>query len=767
MTEQRVKQIIHSQIDRGASAFVWGIWLVMLLTALIFLVTDTYNIPFSEDWWLVPPLTGNEPNLLQWLWAQNNEHRIPFPRIILLLLLKVTHGDFRTGMLLNIVILSSLAFISILVIRYIRGGRTHYTDAFFAIALLHLGNWENMYWSWQITQIIPTVLTCIILLVIVSVRHLFTWEKAIIGGISLILLPLSGANGLIFVPGFVLWFGYSGVRQWRLSTSREGKVAGAFLVGMTIAALGLAGLYFVGYQSPPSEAPNPTVRAALWASLQFLALGFGPVARSSWILSTIIVFVVLAISIVILAFTLIRLDHRHRYRAFGVLVFLGNMMLFALAIGWGRAEVLHLPVWGGIWPTRYVLLAVPALFTTYFIWELYTPAQVGKSLQWFVFGAMFLLIPLNTVHGFWWQHWYAAGAGSLEQDLREGLPLSTVADRNREFLFRWMDSNFNRLRMLRDAQVGLFANISPDPVEIETSVDEEALVSTVSLSDSSLNDSTNFSLITQEFHYNMSQASEVELVWGINGWQTLPDNLWPIETNIIDNVMHTPMTQEGDTFVVKVEVPVNSTIDYCFLLIKSKTFDVTWPMCDGNYQDKPSFDGLVEVNSQLNITLNTQEIRYVRPEATEVNLLWGINGWQPMPEALWPPGTEFKNNIMYTPMTKKGDTFIAKVKVPVDTTFDYGFQITKRQGLFDIIYPVWDGNYQSIPTNDGMIKTVGTVSLLTDVSDALTYKLYFLAAGITLLAVWFSGFLFFGFFKDRDDSSDVFEVMVDKSDAIL
>lgn len=730
---------------------MWSIWLVMLLIALIFLVRDTYNIPFSEDWWLVPPLTGHEPNLLQWLWAQNNEHRIPFPRLILLLLLKATHGDFRTGMLLNIVVLSSLAFVSILVVRYIRGGRTSYADAFFPIALLHLGNWENMYWSWQFTQILPTVLTCAILLVIVSVRHLYTWEKAIIAGTSLILLPLSGANGLIFVPGLALWLSYSGVRQWRLGEGRSEKWIGAFLVGMAVVALALTGLYFVGYQSPPHDTPNPTFTAALWASLQFLALGFGPVARTSWILSTITIFGLLTISAGVLVFNIVRLEHRQRYRALGVLVFLGNMMLFALAIGWGRAEVLHLPVWGGIWPTRYVLLAVPALFTAYFIWELYAPAQIGKSLRWFVFGGMLLLIPLNTVHGFWWQKWYAAGAETLEQDLRKGLPLDTVANRNREFLFRWMDSNFDRLRMLRDAHVGLFANIVPDPVETEAPVDD-AMVSSVSLSKASLNNSTNFSLITQEFHYNMSQASAVELVWGVNGWQPLPDLLWPVGTNVIDNVMHTPMTQEGDTFIAKVEVPVNSTLDYCFLLTKSESFDITWPMCDGNYQEIPSNDNLVEINSRLSITLNTQEIRYIRPEVSEVKLIWGVNDWKPMPEALWPAGTEVRNNIMYTPMTKVGDAFVVKVEVPANTAFQYGFQITKRQGLFDIIYPVWDGNYQNMPTDDDTLEVVGGVTLLSDVSDALAYKLYFLAGGVTLLSVWLANFFIFGFFKDIDGS---------------
>ncbi len=57
-------------------------------TALLFAVTLastaiwTRNIGIEEDWKMVPPWLGEEPDLLAWLWSQNNEHRLPLQRLI-------------------------------------------------------------------------------------------------------------------------------------------------------------------------------------------------------------------------------------------------------------------------------------------------------------------------------------------------------------------------------------------------------------------------------------------------------------------------------------------------------------------------------------------------------------------------------------------------------------------------------------------------------------------------------------------------------------
>ncbi len=86
-----------------------------------------------------------------------------------------------------------------------------------------------------------------------------------------------------------------------------------------------------------------------------------------------------------------------------------------------------------------------------------------------------------------------------------------------------------------------------------------------------------------------------------------------------------------------------------------------------------------------------QEIRYHLDEAGEVFLIWGIDGWKVAPEELRPSRTEQRGAVLYTPMARQGDLFLATLYVPVGTTIDYAFQITKARDGTPII-PIVDTN---------------------------------------------------------------------------
>lgn len=49
---------------RKTMIFVWMAWFVMLLAALACVAQYGKDIPLCEDWFLVAPLTGNEPDLM-------------------------------------------------------------------------------------------------------------------------------------------------------------------------------------------------------------------------------------------------------------------------------------------------------------------------------------------------------------------------------------------------------------------------------------------------------------------------------------------------------------------------------------------------------------------------------------------------------------------------------------------------------------------------------------------------------------------------------
>lgn len=79
------------------------------------------------------------------------------------------------------------------------------------------------------------------------------------------------------------------------------------------------------------------------------------------------------------------------------------------------------------------------------------------------------------------------------------------------------------------------------------------------------------SLVTQETRYHMPEAGELFQVWGINGWAVVSEELRPASTVVQAGVMHTPMSHEGDTFVVPVQVPVGVTMHYGFWIAEDRS----------------------------------------------------------------------------------------------------------------------------------------------------------------------------------------------------
>jgi hypothetical protein len=206
-------------------------------------------------------------------------------------------------------------------------------------------------------------------------------------------------------------------------------------------------------------------------------------------------------------------------------------------------------------------------------------------------------------------------------------------------------------------------------------------------------------LVAQEIRYRIAGAEEVSLVWGINGWQAIPEAARPAGTVLKDNrVMYTRMVRQGDAFATTVRVPPGTGLDYRFLITKTSRGAPVNIWQDYNGQD---FGKLVRVSGSLeekatvtvvtldqrkawlagqaaDLPLVTQEIRYRAPGAAEVWLIWGLDGWQAIPEAARPAGTVLKDNkVMHSPMVRKGDTFTTTVRVPPGTGLDFWFLIAK------------------------------------------------------------------------------------------
>ena len=640
VTGQRYFSASHHKIsafmvraDLSAQVFVWGVWLIMMIADLFILAKLGRIFPLNEDWWLVAPMTGNQPNLFEWFWVQNSEHSIPFPRLILMALLKLSHGDFRAGMLFNISIIGALAGALIWAARAIRGGRTRFADAFFPIALLHIGNAENLLWCWQLTQVVPTVLTCVMLLILLSNQTFTTPATAIVGGTTLALLPLSGSHALLFAPSLSLWFGYWGLRGWRAATTAgRPRWIGGFWIGSAIVSLSCTGLYVLRYTRPSWRPPDPTIAQALETAAKFLAISFGPAVRSSWAVAVVALLGVLLAGASVAALAVLRRGDQERYRALGLLIFFANIALLALATGWGRATAIQ-SVYGQ-YPLRYVLMAAPALLAAFFAWDLYGPTKLRAALPAGLFVVTCLLLPLNTLHGLNWLYWFPDRDQALERDLIAGNSAEVLAERYQGLLLHWVEPSeiAGYMRMLRAAGIGPFSHMTAVSAK---SVDATPTGSPAPSRPVAQSVATNTAAAwaIQELRYSLPEAERLELVWGINGWLPAPPELLPAGTVIKDNLMHTPMVRVGDAFAVKIRVPSGTRLDYGFLALRKQSFaDLIWPMLpawdwngDQGYRMIVSHDGVTETHASQAMAGYLFSIDFGRSLLFAIGALFGVS----------------------------------------------------------------------------------------------------------------------------------------------
>jgi hypothetical protein len=498
-------------------------------------------------------------------------------------------------------------------------GRSSFADAFFPVAFLHLGNWENLLWAWEITFVLGVVLACVILVLLVQPKGLLTPKVAIIFGVCLTMLPLCGGTGLLFAPLLALWAGFLGVRAIR--TGDELPRTGWILISGAGLSIALTTVYFIGYQRPSWIGPRPNLDQALLVAGQFMAFAFGPAATASWILFMLLDGILLGTAAICIIIKLIRQGGQERLRAFGILIFFVTTLLYAAAFGYGRARVI-LQIYPG-WPTRYVLLAVPQLCAVYLIWLWYAPERLGK-LNVALFVITLAVMPLNVVLGKRFYTRYASGGEAVMAELSRGVSSSDLARRQGRFLAHATPKQdlAASIRMLRNAGIRPF-NLVREGTDQSVSGSPQPPVDTqreVHDKGAAVNPQARVKL----FRYRLPGAAEVQLIWGVDGWHALAPGIGVVayeensvtpRTFVRDGIMVTPMSREGDAFVAEVNVPSGASIDYGFLILKRRgLLDITTPVWDGKSEYRASLTGgqTIEVTSDMDLLEWRAWSRHVR-----------------------------------------------------------------------------------------------------------------------------------------------------------
>ena len=229
---------------------------------------------------------------VDWLWSLHNEHRLPLPKLILVLLSRISGNDFRAGMFWSVAALAALAAASIAVAARRPGGCRTYDGLFPRASIepvsLHQlalelagpicgidGDRRSRHFAHRLA------------------RRLAGAGTAVVVGLCLALLPLCGANGVALVPALECWLIAAALAHLR--SGRAGGTRRAFIVLLAaVPGIVLTYLYFKGYHPDRSAPGAGELEAAFRTILQFISLMFGTEAPHFWPASGIVALTIIS-----------------------------------------------------------------------------------------------------------------------------------------------------------------------------------------------------------------------------------------------------------------------------------------------------------------------------------------------------------------------------------------------------------------------------------------------------------------------------------------
>jgi hypothetical protein len=236
--------------NRRYSSLTWLLASLPFLILLFFVVKFRVEVPQADEWSLVPLIDKSYQGALQFkdLWALHNEHRLLFPRLLLLQLIHISHWQILYE-LIAIIVFAGISFSGILlIIRKIQmppNKSSVWLLPLVSLMVFSLSQSENWFFGWSV-QIFINIAAVLFGLILLGGFE-FSWPRVIAGSMLGIIATYSFANGFLFWPlaFLLLW-------QKRKSINRPAIV---FSFWILIAAIGFIS-YLPGY-TRPAEHPSP------------------------------------------------------------------------------------------------------------------------------------------------------------------------------------------------------------------------------------------------------------------------------------------------------------------------------------------------------------------------------------------------------------------------------------------------------------------------------------------------------------------------------
>jgi hypothetical protein len=410
-----------------------------------------------DEFAMVRVMTGSEPVSLQWAWAQHNEHRPMISRLIMAGLARFVANDFRAPRYANVVLLSAMSAAMLMLARRLRGS-ARVTDVVLPLAILNVAQAESLMVGFAM-NLISTSLLAIALIVLVSLAHRLDGRAmALIFGLVLVLLPLSGGSGLAMVPPLASWLaGYVGWGWW--SGKRPEVTTRAIGLGLLVACSAIVGLYFVGYFRPPHHPLPPSATVVAFSIVRYLSLAVYPRITSYWWPAGLIVVALMIAALGLLAIASFR-SPGERPRALGLVAIILSMLSVACTVAYSRAG------WGldAMLASRYVTLTIPLLCVLYVVWLTYGKTRTHALIH---VGLMVLIcasLPetYRTSRTYGWS--VRIAQQRVERGLRLRVPTEQLMTRACPAIFPEPKLARTCFKMLKQARMGAFADYEEDRV---------------------------------------------------------------------------------------------------------------------------------------------------------------------------------------------------------------------------------------------------------------------------------------------------------------
>lgn len=237
----------RTEAGLAAAALVAGavplVWIATLVTRL------GVNVPFWDEWAFIPDLRKSAAGRfgLADLWAQHNEHRLFFPRLVFIVLAHFTHWNQRSEMAVSVVLAAGIVIVMVALLHRTLAPAhrglfllASVAAAWFVFSPLQYQNWL---WGWQLQWYLSD------LAALSAIALLTGWPaggRQWVGVVCAIGAAVVASYSL--ASGLLVWLACLVVFLARRDLRR-------YLPAWVLAAGVTIGAYLVGYHKPPQTPP--------------------------------------------------------------------------------------------------------------------------------------------------------------------------------------------------------------------------------------------------------------------------------------------------------------------------------------------------------------------------------------------------------------------------------------------------------------------------------------------------------------------------------